>query len=401
MIMKQLTSKSLVLLTIILMDLLTGMEFDLFVPSFPELQHQFNLLPFWVEALLSVNFLGYCFSIFFVGGLADRYGRKPIILLGLTLFIIGSLLCLWAPFYPLLLIGRFLHGVGIAAPAILSFLIIADAYPLKQQQVFMAMMNGVMNMAVAASPVLGSYITFYFHWQGNFIALLGLALLTLLMTMIFIPVQSQSSSKEDATLFDYLPLFKSKSLLLLMAHITFMIIPYWIFVGMSPLLYMKALGVSLAHFGYYQGVLALLFAFGSIIFGFIINRFERKRTLYVTNQIFIFSLLSMAWVTWINSINPLLITIAFIPFVIGQIIPSTILYPLCLNFMPKAKGRVSAVIVGSRLILCALSFQLAGFIYNGSFQYIGMIILPFILLSVITLFRVISNDEIMKFGDKK
>ncbi|MFT4060213.1 MAG: hypothetical protein QM652_11770 [Legionella sp.] len=91
------------------------------------------------------------------------------------------------------------------------------------------------------------------------------------MPMLFIPVQSQSSSKEDATLFDYLPLFKSKSLLLLMAHSTFMIILYWIFVGMSPLLYMKALGVSLAHFGYYQGVLALLFAFGSIIFGFIIN----------------------------------------------------------------------------------------------------------------------------------
>lgn len=399
--MKQLTSKSLVLLTIILMDLLTGMEFDLFVPSFPELQHQFNLSPFWVEALLSVNFLGYVFSLFFVGGLADRYGRKPILLLGLALFIIGSVLCLWAPVYPLLLIGRFLHGVGIAAPAILSFLIIADAYPLKQQQVFMAMMNGVMNMAVAASPVLGSYIAFYFHWQGNFIALLGLAMFVLLMTMMFIPTQSQLSPKEESTIFDYFPLFKSKSLMLLMAHITFMIIPYWIFVGMSPLLYMKALGVSLAHFGYYQGILALLFAFGSIIFGFIINRFERKKTLYVTNQIFIFSLLSMAWVTWTNSINPLLITLAFIPFVIGQIIPSTILYPLCLNFMPKAKGRVSAVIVGSRLILCALSLQLAGFVYKGSFQYIGMIILPFILLSVVTLFKVISNDEIMKFGDKK
>ena len=68
--------------------------------------------------------------------------------------------------------------------------------------------------------------------------------------------------------------------------------------------------------------------------------------------------------------------------------------------MPKAKGRVSAFIVGSRLILCALSLQLAGFIYRGSFQNIGMIILPFILMSVITLFKVIKNDEIMKFGDK-
>ena len=399
--MKQNSSKSLVLLTIIFMDLLTGMEFDLFVPSFPELQHQFALSPFWVEALLSINFLGYCLSLFFVGGLADRFGRKPILLFGLSIFVVGSVLCLWAPFYSLLLIGRFLHGVGIAAPAILSFLIIADAYPLKQQQVFMAMMNGVMNMAVAASPVLGSYITFYFHWQGNFITLLGLTLVTLLMTLFFIPAHSQPSRKEDSSPFDYLPLFKSKPLMILMLHITLMIVPYWIFVGMSPLLYMKALGVSLAYFGYYQGVLALLFAFGSIAFGFLIYRFDRKKTLYWSNQVFIISFLSMVLVTWTNCANPLFITIAFIPFVIGQIIPATILYPLCLNFMPEAKGRVSAVIVGGRLILCALSLQCAGFFYRGSIQQIGLIILPFILLSIITLFKVIKNDEVMKFGDIK
>ena len=92
--MKEIPSKSIILLTIILMDLLTGMEFDLFIPSFPELQQQFVLSTFWVEALLSVNFLGYCLSLFFVGGLADRYGRKPILLFGFILFIIGSLLCL-------------------------------------------------------------------------------------------------------------------------------------------------------------------------------------------------------------------------------------------------------------------------------------------------------------------
>lgn len=69
------------------MNLLTGMDFDLFVPSFSELQHQFNLSLFWVEALLSVNFLGYCLSLFFVGGLADRYGKKTILLLGLTLVV--------------------------------------------------------------------------------------------------------------------------------------------------------------------------------------------------------------------------------------------------------------------------------------------------------------------------
>src|SRR5580704_8620913 len=100
--MKQIHAKIMILLTVILMDLLAGMEFDLFVPSFPELQSHFSLTPSWVEALLSVNFIAYCISLFFVGDLADRYGRKPIILLGLGTFIVGSILCIWSITYYML-----------------------------------------------------------------------------------------------------------------------------------------------------------------------------------------------------------------------------------------------------------------------------------------------------------
>src|SRR3990167_9283337 len=278
-------SKSMILTAVILMDLLAGMEFDLFVPSFPQLQNHFNLSAFWVEALLSVNFIGYCISLFIVGGLADRYGRKPIILLGLITFIIGSVFCLWASSYSLLLAGRFFQGIGIAAPAILSFLIIADSYPLKQQQFWMAMLNGTKNTAVAIAPVIGSYITLYFHWHGNFTALLLLGILVLVMTILFIPYKLPEH-KETISLKGYLPLFQSSSLMLLMLNIIFMFVPYWIFVGMSPLLYMKDLHVSLAHFGYYQGILALVFALGSVLFGLIMRAFPQEKFIRAASKNF-------------------------------------------------------------------------------------------------------------------
>lgn len=386
----------MILFTVILMDLLAGMEFDLFVPSFPALQSQFGLSPFAVEALLSINFIGYCLSLFVVGGLADRYGRKPILLLGTLVFIIGSCLCLWAASYPFLLVGRFLQGIGIAAPSILSFLIIADLYPLKQQQYFMAMLNGVMNTAAGLAPVIGSYITLYFYWQGNFKVLLFLGVFALVMILLFIPANKLPEQKETISPLEYITLFQSKPLMLLIAHIVFMFVPYWIFVGMSPLLYIQGLGVSLSHFGYYQGVLALVFALGSVLLGLIISRFNQKPMLFVSAQIFITSLICIGLVTIMDSQSPLLITLAFIPFIIGQVIPSAILYPLCLNFMPKAKGRVSAVIQGSRLIFCALGLQVAGFYYRGSFQNIGIILVGFIGLVVVTLFLVMKKGALMK-----
>lgn len=377
------------------MDFLTGMEFDLFVPSFPELQSQFRLSPFLVESLLSVNFFGYCISLFIVGGLADRYGRKPIIVLGLLIFIMGSVVCLWAPSYSFLLAGRFLQGIGIASPAILSFLIIADSYPLKQQQFWMAMLNGTKNTAVAIAPVIGSYITLYFHWHGNFATLLILGVITLATTLFFIPYKAPEH-KETLSFEGYIPLFQSRSLMFLMINIIFMFVPYWVFVGMSPLLYMKGLHVSLAHFGYYQGILALVFSLGSVVFGLIMHSLSQEKILRVATTIYIISLTSIGFITLINSFNPLVITIAFLPFIISQIIPSNILVPICMNFIPHAKGKISAVLQGSQLIFSAMSVGLAGYFYQGSFQNIGMIISIFIMMATITHFVVMRNNEIIK-----
>lgn len=395
--MKQSFANVLVLITVIFMDLLAGMEFDLFVPSFPEIQSQFSLSPFWVEALLSINFLGYCLSLFFVGALGDRFGRKPIILLGLITFIIGTMLCLWAASYPYLLIGRFLQGVGVAAPAILSFLIIADAYPLKKQQFYMAMLNAVMNVSVAIAPIIGSYVTLYFHWQGNFIALLILGVMTLAMTMLFIPAYKLPEVKEGLSLRGYIPIFQSKPLMLLIVSFVFIFVPYWIFVGMSPLLYMDDLGVSLTHFGYYQGSLALVCAVASVLYGFIIHKYDQKKMLSLSGLLYIVSIILIALVVLLDSANPLFITLAIIPFILGQTVPTVILYPLCLNYMPQAKGKVSGLIQGGRLILSAMALQIAGYYYVGSFQSIAINISFFILIAAIMLYFVVKNRDLMNF----
>ncbi|MES2219106.1 MAG: MFS transporter [Pseudomonadota bacterium] len=395
--MKNSFGKFWLLVTIIFMDLLAGMEFDLFVPSFPELQSHFNLTPFWVEALLSVNFIGYCLSLFFVGGLADRYGRKPIILWGLVIFILGSFLCLYSYFYHLLILGRFLQGIGVAAPAVLSFLIIADLYPLKEQQVWMGILNGAINIAVAVSPVIGSYLTLYFNWQGNFVALLLLGLLTLFMTIFFIPFHKLASNNPALPLAGYRSIIKSKPLMLLITNILLLYVPYWVFVGMSPLLYIKDLNVSLAHFGYYQGMLAFVFAIGSIAYGLMIRKheFDQKRMLNLTLLILIMSLVTLSIVVLVESKNPLFITLAFLPFVISEIIPTVILYPLALNFLPRVKARVSAMIQGARLIVTAFGVQMAGYFYQGTFQNIGIVLICFILVAGVTLYLVINNKQLM------
>lgn len=390
-------ARVMILVTIILMDILGGAEVDLFVPSFAEIQTHFNVSTVLLEALLSVNFAGYCLSLLFLGGLADRYGRKPIILLGLVIFIVGSSLCLLASSYNFLLMGRFLQGFGVAAPATLCFLIIADLYPIKKQQYFIGVLNGLINVAVAAAPVAGSYIAMYFHFQGSFTALLIMGALVAIMTMLFIPQSKLPEIKEAISLSGYITIFKSKPLRLLIVNLVFMFTPYWIFLGMSPILYMKDLGVSLECYGYYQGAWALIFALGSIVFGLVINKFPAKIMLNISAITCLIGFCFIVLVACLDVKAPLVIALSFMPFNIGGIIPFIILYPIALNFMPLAKARVSALIKGVMLVLTAVGIELAGYYYQGSFKNIGVILSFYIVIGIITLFFVIKDREINKF----
>lgn len=126
------------------------------------------------------------------------------------------------------------------------------------------------------------------------------------------------------------------------------------------------------------------------------HAFPQEKVLRTASKIYIISLISIGFITLTNSHNPLLITIAFLPFIISQIIPSNILVPICMNFIPHSKGKISAVLQGSQLIFSALSVSVAGYFYQGSFQNIGMIISIFIVMATFTHFMVIKNSEITK-----
>jgi DHA1 family bicyclomycin/chloramphenicol resistance-like MFS transporter len=193
-------------ITILIMEILGGAEVDIFVPSFPDLQRTFNLSPFIVELTLAVNLTAHCLTSLIVGNLGDRYGRRPIILIGLGVFIVGSVFCIFSTAYWQLLFGRFLQGAGISAPVVLSYLVIADQYSAAKQQQLMGVLNGALTLGMAFAPVVGSYVNTFFHWQGNFVLLLILSLICLGLGIIFLP-KGVKNPNISLSLREYKPVF--------------------------------------------------------------------------------------------------------------------------------------------------------------------------------------------------
>src|ERR1700733_5744015 len=83
-----------------------AMEIELSLPSFPDIARAFSVSEDVIEGTISLNFLGFFVSALFYGPLSDRFGRRPILLLGTVLFLIGSLCCALAPSIEMILISR-------------------------------------------------------------------------------------------------------------------------------------------------------------------------------------------------------------------------------------------------------------------------------------------------------
>lgn len=104
------------------------------------------------------------------GKLADIYGRKPVFLSGLSVFLLGSVLCGLADSMPRLVAFRALQGLGAGAVGPLVFVVIADIYPLRERGKIQGLLSGLWAAASLAGPSLGAFLTLTLSWRWVFFA---------------------------------------------------------------------------------------------------------------------------------------------------------------------------------------------------------------------------------------
>ncbi len=167
---------------------LNPLAMDLMLPGLPDVAKAFHISNInHAQAVLSVFLTGFGAGQFIIGPLADRFGRRPVLLGGLVLYGIASLLAIVAPSFETLLLARALQGVSTAAARVIATSIVRDCYSGRRMASVMSLAMMIFISVPVIAPSFGQAIMLAAEWHGIFIVLLVYGVLTLSWVIIRLP----------------------------------------------------------------------------------------------------------------------------------------------------------------------------------------------------------------------
>ena len=158
---------------------LVALSIDAMLPAFPDIARDLDVVIVnEIQLIISVLFIGLALGQLFYGPLSDWAGRKPIIYLGFALFILGCFLSLLSSSFTVMLLGRFLQGLGAAAPRTVAVALVRDRFKGSAMARVMSLIMTVFIVVPILAPALGQGILLFAGWRSIFGVLLGLALIS-------------------------------------------------------------------------------------------------------------------------------------------------------------------------------------------------------------------------------
>jgi MFS transporter, DHA1 family, multidrug resistance protein len=148
--------------------MLQPLSTDLYLASLPHLASDFGVTPAAVQQTLSLFVIGFGVAQLISGPLSDRFGRRPVLLGGLGVYITSSLACALAPNLDLLISARFVQAIGCCTAAVVARALIRDAFTPTEGAKVMAKASSLLSLAPIFGPILGGYLQVGFGWRAAF-----------------------------------------------------------------------------------------------------------------------------------------------------------------------------------------------------------------------------------------
>lgn len=171
---------------VIVLALIAGLgpiSIHVIVPVLPSIKSAFSASNTVTQFTLTLGVVAMALATIGFGPAADRYGRKPVTIFGLVMFILGSALCVWSPSIEVLIAGRLIQAVGGAAGIVVSRAIIRDMFSREETARVLGQVMSIVVLAPVLAPVIGGFLVEFAGWRYVFILAGGMGVLALAVSL--------------------------------------------------------------------------------------------------------------------------------------------------------------------------------------------------------------------------
>ena len=174
-------------LLLAMLTALGPLSMDMYLPSLPDIAHVLGAPVARTQLTISSYLIGFAVGQMIYGPLSDRYGRRPVLLAAVALYLASTLACAAAQSVDLLIAARLLQGISGSGAIVLARAIVRDVYSGVQAARELSLMGSISATAPIVAPMIGGVLQAGFGWRANFICMSVGGLIALLVAARLLP----------------------------------------------------------------------------------------------------------------------------------------------------------------------------------------------------------------------
>ena len=359
--------------SIIILGALTAfgpLAIDMYLPAFPTLANAFRTDISNVQTTLAAFFLAFAVGQAFWGPLADSFGRRRPLIVGLILFVAASIACTMAPSILALAILRFIQGLAACASVVIGRAVVRDLFPASEAiSVFAALML-VVGIAPILAPLLGGQLLVMVGWRAIFWFLALFATGCLLASVLRLPESLPRAMRRSiapaAVLTTYAGLLIDKRFVMPAMAGGCAIAGMFAYIAGAPFVLIELYGIPEGQFGWVFGTNACGFVLVSQINARIARKVDPSKMIRVAGIVQTAACLILLSVAYagIHSLVLTLVPLFFVIASLGLLMPNTT--AIAMAAFPDRAGAASALLGTVQFSLAAAASSLVGFLHDGT-----------------------------------
>ncbi len=274
-----------ILIVVMLMGLSGLIGVDIHTPSLPAIALAMHTSIGTVQQSIPLFLLGEAVSLLFYGPLSDRYGRRPCVIVGLSIAVLSSYASVWSTSIDVFLFYRVLQGIGSGVCMGLGRTILADVIKGKRFMATGAYFSLILSLSPLLAPILGGYVQHWAGWDANFILLGSILLLVLVLYTLLCPETRDPKTHNlalpwHAVFQNYAVLARDRVFMVSVLLSGFAMAAIMVYATLSPTILQGDFKLSAVHYGWALGVVGLFGMLGKLAFPWFVKHFEASSNVF-------------------------------------------------------------------------------------------------------------------------